>query len=198
VFHGGAFLGNACHKLLCNGAAFGALLRPVSFASADAKSPPITSCSHALAARYTTLLCKLHQCYALYAVARPLCSHELRALELRCASFGNWFPHRFPTASLPPKFHLLTQEIPRFAARWQTVGLASEQAVESSNRIVNRLDRTYATMNDAQKRLAAIVQQLVLEHNPAVQVIIPRARLCSQCSLPIAKRFPCRCACEKK
>ena len=154
--------------------------------------------SHQLAVRYTTLFQKLWQCHSLYAVARPLCRHELRALELRCASFGNWFPHRFPSASLPPKFHLLTHEVPRFAARWQTVGLASEQAVEASNRVVNRLDRTYTTMNDAQQRLAAIIKQLVLEHNPAVSVIVRNVRLCSECCLPIAKRFVCRCVCKKK
>jgi hypothetical protein len=127
-----------------------------------------------------------------------LCRHEQRALELRCASFGNWFPRRCNDVSLPPKFHLLTQEIPRFAVRWQTVGLASEQAVESSNRVVNRLDRTYTTIQEKETRLAALVKQLALEHNPAVQVILPRVRLCSQCSLPIAARFPLRCGCKKK
>jgi len=199
-FHGGAFLGNACNTLLMNASSFGALLRPVTFTIrvAEGKSNSFTCGDHATAQQFTTLFHKLYQCYALYSVARPLCRHEQRALELRCASFGNWFPHRCNDVSLPPKFHLLTQEIPRFAVRWHTVGLASEQAVESSNRIVNRLDRTYTTIREPEKRLAALVRQLALEHNPAVSVILPRARICSACSLPIAARFPCRCICKKK
>ncbi len=45
--------------------------------------------------------------------------------------------------------------------------------MESSNRVVNRLDRTYTTMNAlCLSALAAIIKQLVLEHNPAVSVIV--------------------------
>jgi hypothetical protein len=196
-FHGGAFLGNACNTLLSNASSFGALLQPVTFTirAAEGKSNSFTCGDHATAQQFTTLFHKLCQCYALYSVARPLCRHEQRALELRCASFGNWFPRRCNDVSLPPKFHLLTQEIPRFAVRWHTVGLASEQAVESSNRIVNRLDRTYTTIRQPEKRLAALVRQLALEHNPAVSVILPRARICSACSLPIAARFTCKKSC---
>jgi hypothetical protein len=199
-FHGGAFLGNACHTLLANASSFGALLRPVTFTKRTVDGARSTfECSNRVVAQlFTTLFSKLYHCHALYSVARPLCRHEQRALELRCASFGNWFPHRCSDVSLPPKFHLLTQEIPRFAVRWQTVGLASEQAVESSNRVVNRLDRTYTTLKEPEKRLAALVKQLALEHNPAVSVILPRVRLCSTCSLPIAARFPCHCVCLKK
>jgi len=199
-FHGGAFLGNACHTLLKNGAAFGRLLRLVTFRVASAPGQSQFKCIGIPgdAQRFTTLFRKLYQCHVLYSVARPLCRHEQRALELRCASFGNWFPRRCNDVSLPPKFHLLTQEIPRFAVRWQTVGLASEQAVESSNRVVNRLDRTYTTIQEKETRLAALVKQLALEHNPAVQVILPRVRLCSQCSLPIAARFALRCGCKKR
>ena len=219
-FHGGAYLGNACHQLLGTASAFGALLRPTFILHRDPLSIstvhtalrtvlPVRKCSrlvweyscdggaYPLAVRFTTLFHKLQQCDALYSVARPLCRHEMRALELRCASFGNWFPHTFPDTSLPPKFHLLTREIPLFAERWETVGLGSEQAVESSNRVVNRLDRTYGTLSEAQTRLGAIVQQLVLEHNPAVSVLVPQTRLCVRCRLPIAKRFPCRCVCQK-
>jgi len=122
----------------------------------------------------------------------------LRALELRCASIGNWFPRRFPSEKLKRKFHLLTKEIPLFAAKWQTVGLASEQAVESSNRIFNRLDRTYATMGDLPSRLSATINQFTLESNPSVKMIEREPRLCSKCSQPIAKRFKQRCQCERK
>ena len=199
-FHGGAFLGNACHTLLANASAFGALLRPVTFTvrNGDGNSTAFPCGDNAAAQQITTMLSKLHQCHVLYGAARPLCRHEQRALDLRCASFGNWLPRRCPTVQLPPKFHLLTQEVPRFAVRWQTVGLASEQAVESSNRVVNRLDRTYTTIKAPEKRLAALTTQLALEHNPAVSVIVPRVRLCSVCSLPIAARFQCRCVCTKK
>jgi hypothetical protein len=200
-FHGGAFLGNACHTLLSNAASFGALLRPVTFTlPRRAATDPATTfvCGdHDVAQRFVVLFSKLFQCHALYGVARPLCRHEVRALDLRCASFGNWYPHRCSDLTLPPKFHLLTQEIARFAARWQTVGLASEQAVESSNRVVNRLDRSYTTIREKDKRLSALIKQLLLEHNPAVLVIFPRERLCPTCALPLAKRFDCRCVCEK-
>jgi len=195
-FHGGSFKGNDCHRIFENRGLFASLLRPTNFPLPN--GPTQSFGSHTTAQLFTTLFDKLHQCDELYSVARPLCCHELRALELRCASFGNWFPHRFPAAPIKPKFHLLTKHVPLFAARWQTVGLASEQAIESSNRIVNRLDRMYATLTDSQQRLSAMIQQLVLESNPAVRLITRRARLCTSCSLPIVSRFPIRCQCKPR
>jgi hypothetical protein len=193
-FHGGSFKGNDCHRILLNRRLFASLLRPTNFPLPNGATQSFGS--RITAQLFTTLFDKLYQCDELYSVARPLCCHELRALELRCVSFGNWFPHRFPEAPIKPKFHLLTKHVPLFAARWQTVGLASEQAIESSNRIVNRLDRTYATLTDSQQRLSAMIQQLALENNPAVRLITRHARMCPSCSLPIASRFPIRCQCK--
>ena len=193
-FHRGALNGNDCHRILVNRRLFASLLRPTKFTQLSNGTSESFG-SHSTAQLFATLFEKLYHCDQLYSAARPLCAHEMRALELRCASFGNWFPHRFPAAPIKPKFHLLTKHVPLFAARWQTVGLGSEQAIESNNRIINRLDRTYTTLTDSQQRLRAMIQQLVLENNPAVQLIVPRARLCSTCHLPIARRFSIRCQC---
>ena len=193
---GGSFNGNACHKILKNGRAFGALLRPTEFRSPNA--PPVKIGSNELAERYGVLFSKLRQCHVLYSAARWLCPHELLALWHRCASIGNWFPRRFPKQSLPPKFHLLTRHMPVFAEKWRSVGLASEQAVESSNRIFNRLQTTHITNSDDVLQMKAMLQQLRLESNPAVRVIAPLARLCPKCELPIAKRFAITCSCSKR
>jgi hypothetical protein len=111
---------------------------------------------------------------------------------------GNWFPCAFPNESLPPKFHLLTKHIPIFAQRWQTVGLASEQAVESMNRIVNRLERTYTTISNREQQLTALMDQLLLENNPDVRAITTRLRMCPRCDLPNARRFARHCKCKKR
>jgi hypothetical protein len=193
---GGSFNGNACHKILKNGRAFGALLGPTEFRRPNA--PLVKIGSNKLAERYGVLFSKLRDCHVLYSAARWLCPHELLALWHRCASIGNWFPHRFPKQSLPPKFHLLTRHMPLFAEKWRSVGLASEQAVESSNRIFNRLQTTHITNADDVLQMKAMLQQLRLESNPAVRVVTALTRICPKCELPIAKRFAIRCSCSKR
>src|SRR4051812_25069999 len=83
---------------------------------------------------------------------------------------GRWScaARRWELVSPPLPGHVATAQVPeiaRFASRWQTVGLASEQAVESSNRVVKRLDRSYTTIRAKDKRMSALIKQLVLEHN---------------------------------
>jgi hypothetical protein len=195
-YHGGSLIGNDCDKVLRHWREFGMLLRAIDLKKTNGR---IVRCGDDRAAqRFTTLFHKLYQCYQLYSVARPLCCHELCALELRCASLGNWFPCAFPKESLPPKFHLLTKHIPIFARRWQTVGLASEQSVESMNRIVNRLERTYTTISNREQQLTALMDQLLLENNPDVRTITTRLRMCPRCDLPIARRFATHCKCQKR
>jgi hypothetical protein len=193
---GGSFNGNACHKILKNGRAFGAILGLTEFRRQNA--PLVEIGSNELAEQYGVLFSKLRQCHVLYSAARWLCPHEQLALWLRCASVGNWYPHSFQAQSLPPKFHLLTRHMPEFAEKWRSIGLASEQAVESSNRIFNRLQTTHITNSDDVLQMKAMMQQLRLESNPAVRVVTPIARICPKCELPIAKRFAITCSCSKR
>jgi len=195
-YHGGALIGNDCDKILCRWQKFSGFLRAITLKRLDGND--VECGDNDTASIFTTFFNKLYQCYQLYSVARPLCCHELRALELRCASLGNWFPCAFPNESLPPKFHLLTKHIPIFAQRWQTVGLASEQSVESMNRIVNRLERTYTTISNREQQLTALMDQLLLENNPDVRAISTRLRMCQRCDLPIARRFAKHCKCKKR
>ena len=200
-YHGGSFVGNDCIKILKNGYGFASIVQPTLFDArrASATSTALIPLDHSAASRFGTLFSKLRLCVDLYSKPRYLCSHEIRALQLRCASIGNWFPRNFPTESLPPKFHLLTQHIPQFADRWHTVGLASEQPIESTHRIMNRLDRTYATVSDPVK-VRSQMAQFHLEGSSLISDVKPTPRLCSKCGGHIAATSTAaldRCQCAK-
>src|SRR4051794_1493309 len=157
AYFGGTFVGNDCMRILSNAKLWGHTIRPRRFRIRQPKENTVTTAlippNHEHVNKYRTLFNKLHQCVVLYSAPRPLCCHEIRMLEVRCASIGNWLPRDFPNESLPPKFHLLTHHIPSFAARWQSVGLSAEHSIESSHRIFNRLGRTYATVANTETRL---------------------------------------------
>jgi hypothetical protein len=128
-----------------------------------------------------------------------LCEHEKRQLELRCASFGCWFPTRFPDSSLPPKFHILIVHVPQFAGEWHSVGVASEQVIESMNRVVNSMHAIFRTMPASNRTiLKAMAGRIAFVQDKRIVTIKRKQRMCPRCSLPIAKKKgTVFCLCDK-
>ena len=132
----------------------------------------VTYSSHELINKFSTLLYKFRACYTLYSANRELCRHEVELLALRCASFGCWVPMNFPDESLSRKFHLLVVDVPRQARRLQTVGMITEQTIESIHPYINKLERLFCTTQNKQEKGLLIMKQ----HNLFSQPCLPRLK----------------------
>ena len=144
-YHGGGLIGNHCNRLLEHAERVCDTLRSTQLSTADGFTVRIGNDDAARVLRVA--LDKFAACNQLMAAARVLCPHEQRWLRVRCASFGTWFPRRFPTHTVPPKLHALTHHVPLFAERYGSVGLFSEQPIESLHHIAN--DATRRTLSQA-------------------------------------------------
>jgi hypothetical protein len=145
------------------------------------------------AARYASLFANLLECFQLYSAARPLCAHELQRLELRSAELAARWPRHFT-----PKFHLLTYHMPQFARDWLSIGLSTEQCVESSHPMFNALDRTFAGITQPVAKLESIGKQFLLHSDASIPEYSPARRMCPRCHLPIARSELSHCACTKR
>ena len=111
-----------------------------------------TFTSSNMMSKVSTLLTKLSLCYRLYS-------------PVRCASFGCWVPVNFTSISLLRKFHVLTYHVPEKAVKKGTVGMEAEHCSESIHPVVNKLERMYATTQNACDRLALVAKSQWLQSN---------------------------------
>lgn len=141
AYHSQCFVGNHCKIILKNSEK---LLRVIS--------------DEQLKAKLSNLFTKLHDIFSLFE-ARFLSDEEVNTLCKLCWSFGEWFPVEFPDEKIPPKLHFLVAHIPQCAIKWRTVGLLSEQGLESIHASLNAEERVYASVRDKQERLYHIFNQ---------------------------------------
>jgi len=135
-------------------------------------------------------------CYKLYTADRFLSPEEIASLSTSCRSFGTKFKEYFPRESITPKMHQLCVDIPRFARTYGTVGLYSEQAIESMHAEENQLMRDYAGVGDNIHKHKLVFQALYRKHCPAIPAFEPPRRLCSVCDLPFAHNKDTHTACQ--
>ena len=69
---------------------------------------------------------------------------------------------RWPHATTTPKLHVLAFHTAAFARRWGSVGLSTEQSVESSHKLFNELGRTFVCVPNEQERLRAVSERFLL------------------------------------
>jgi hypothetical protein len=134
-------------------------------------------------------------CYNLYTADRFLRPEEIASLREQCRSFGTKFHQYFPRESITPKMHMLAVDIPRFARTYGTVGLYSEQAVESMHAETNQQLRDYAGVGENMRKHQLAFQSLYRKHCPAIPYFKPPQRLCSVCELPLAQNKDIHTAC---
>ena len=153
VYHKGALVGNDVDKLFQseNIKFIVRVFRPIKVQLQNGNCAMFGDVQ--LMGKISTLLLKLSGCYKLYSRSSPLCKHEVNFLSIRCSSLGAWFPVNFPTTNLLRKFHVLTHHVPEKAIRQQSTGMEAEHCSESIHPIVNKLDRTYATIQNSCQRL---------------------------------------------
>jgi len=135
-------------------------------------------------------------CYQLYTADRFLSPEEIHSLSMQCRSFGTKFHEYFPRESVTLKMHQLAVDIPRFARTYRTVGLYSEQAIESLHAEENQLMRDYAGVGDNINKHKLVFQALYRKHCTAIPVFEPPRRLCSICDLPFAHNKDTHTACQ--
>ncbi len=147
AYHSQSLVGNHCHKILHN---IDKLC--VIFDSHELLAPNKD--------KFVLLLKKYKDIYDLMTASRFLSTDEGQTLVSNCINFGQFFPLNFPTESLPIKFHLLTVEVPRFVKRWHTIGLMSEQGLESIHNVCNNVHRRFCCVRDKAKQLGLVYTHL--------------------------------------
>ncbi|XP_072044374.1 uncharacterized protein [Amphiura filiformis] len=175
AYHSGALIGPDVKKLVTkqNIPKFGEVFTPMMFKK-DGKYHLFGN--RTVKGKVTTLLTKFKSCYDLYTANRSLCRHEVELLVLRCASFGCWFPVNFPEQNLKRKFHLLTVDVPKQARRMKTVGMITEQTIESIHPYINELDRRFAKVSDKTQKGLIICKQQNMYSQPTWNALKKRGK----------------------
>ena len=155
--------------------------------------------SDSLALKYLSYLYKLSKCHALFSLSRPLTDDEKKRFMIFVDDLSLYYAAHFPTSSVTPKFHMLTYEMPLFLQKHGTIGMFTEQALESVHPEYNRLDRTFSSIghyNTVQK-LKCMHNQSMLEHDSRVPSFVKPTRVCPKCKKPISKSDHNHCHCSK-
>ena len=165
VYHKGALVGNDVDKIMQteNIKKIVKIFKPMTVKLQNGGCQTFSSSN--MMSKVSTLLTKLSLYYRLYSPSVPLCRHRVCFLSVRCASFGCWFPVNFPSSSLLRKIHVLTYHVPEKAVKKGTVGMAAEHCSESIHPVVNKLDRMYATTQNACDCLALVAKSQWLQSN---------------------------------
>jgi hypothetical protein len=168
-YHGGAFVGNDCERLLQYKTrhAIAQSLKRRKFNVGNNTYQQYGNDVDAQKAH--TLLTKIYHIDKLFSIARPLCRHEVALFCMRVYSYGNWFPVRFPSQHIIPKMHLMIYEMSRFVNTHQTIGMFTEQAGESLHNVFNKLNRQYTPIASDIHRLQAIMQKCMLMHDSRIE-----------------------------
>ena len=109
---------------------------------------------------------KVKQIFDIMSLPRAICKHEVAKLAIRCYSLGNWLPVNFEDVHLIRKFHVLVYHVPEKAFMRATVGMEAEQCLESIHPVINKLKRTYATVQNKEHQLGFILKQQWLKTDP--------------------------------
>ena len=166
-YHGGAFVGNDCVRLLKGKNKISAVLKPQQFESLDGKHKYMIGCDKQ-SQLALDLLSRLYSLHQLYSLARPLCDHEVQQLTSLCHEFGCWFPVNFPKHRLTPKMHVMIYHMPELAQRYRTVGMFSEHAGEAIHTVFNKLNRQYVYLGSDLKRIESVMARCIRLHDPRV------------------------------
>lgn len=165
-YHGGAFVGNDCVRLLKNHQSISQSIKPRNVKLPDGSIKQFGNAQQTQTAH--TLLNILYQLDALFSLPRPLCRHEVAIYCMRAYSFGNWFPVHFPAQRITPKMHVMIYHMSQFAQRYHTIGMFSEQAGESIHNVFNKLNRQYAPIACDVQRIKTVMQKCMLMHDPRI------------------------------
>ena len=136
---------------------------------------------------FVELFTRFRDIYKLMAAKRILEQHEIQKLCTMCYQFGSWFPSKFPQATIPIKLHLLTHHVPEFVTQWRSLGLFSEQLLESVHAKANVLHRTFSSMRERPKQLHLVYSHLSMHAPASIKPVVPRK--CKVCNGFLKKAY---------
>lgn len=189
-YHSGEYVGKDCERIMQHGTTISSAIGRIELIDINGQTE--YSGDDAIAQKYGALFGRLYECFKLYSAARPLCSHEIRMLELHSSALASQWPRTFT-----PKFHLLTYHMPQFARDWLSIGLSSEQCVESSHPKFNELLRTFAGITDPVRKVETIGKRFRVQSDSSIPDYTPPKRICPKCNLPNAETEAQHCVCSK-
>lgn len=125
----------------------------------------------ALASKFGELFALLRECVELFSVPRSMCAHEITRLQERATVLSQKWPR-----TLTPKFHVMLHHMAPFARQWASIGLGSEQCIESSHRVFNEFERTFAGVTSMCVKLKSMVKRFRLRASAKVPTYTPPTR----------------------
>ena len=98
------------------------------------------------------------------------------------------------------KHHLLVGHVPAVARELGSLGMYSEQNIESLHVATNRLMRRYASIGSNKAKLESVLRARVMETHPETSAVPRKKRVCPSCGLNIARAHRAieYCTCKKK
>ncbi|XP_074661605.1 uncharacterized protein LOC141914238 [Tubulanus polymorphus] len=162
AYHSNSFVGNHIHKLLNNAEKLCKVIPDESISSL-----------------FQELFERLRSLYRLYSASRFLSKDEISNMTTQCHDFGRFFTSKFPNVNITPKIHILVYHVPEFVNMWGTLGLFSEQALESKHASVNRDNRTFCSIRDNVLRSKLLFQNQALYATKTLEQPASVPRKCS-------------------
>uniref|UniRef100_A0A914VGX3 Zinc finger PHD-type domain-containing protein n=1 Tax=Plectus sambesii TaxID=2011161 RepID=A0A914VGX3_9BILA len=95
-----------------------------------------------------------------YCRAEFLTDAKISGVEKSCEQFASDMKRLLPEESVTPKMHFLATHLPAFARRHRTLGMLSEQSLESLHAKVNAIERKFAAFRDERHQMIAVYQDL--------------------------------------
>lgn len=145
AYQGGAFVGNQAMKLITGKG-------PIVITSAFESGSETQK-------KFQWYFEQVGKIYKIISKADFLEESEIDHLDQYCKEFRQGFVTKFPDQHLTVKMHML-EHLPEFARRHRTLGLLSEQGLESLHQVVNRLYRIFLCIRNKQRKQALLHRSL--------------------------------------
>lgn len=112
-----------------------------------------------------------------------LTNADLENLTSNCDDMSIFFPKAFPNVNIKPKFHILICHIPTFAKKWHSVGLFTEQGIESTHRAMNQELRSLLSVKCVNTKFKLAIERHTLQFTSDRSKIQPTfQRKCRDCN----------------
>lgn len=87
-----------------------------------------------------------------------LSDDEVAGVQSLCTKLANVYAADFAQRTMTIKLHMLIHHVPEFIQRFRTIGYFSEQAIESSHALVNKIERKCCSVRGDKERLNLVLK----------------------------------------
>ncbi len=164
MYHGGTFVGNHIKTILDN-------------------KELLCSCLKDRSRKYSEILelwTRFSDIFPLLTSPRFLSEWEIEFFQQNCYALGEYYSSHFPERNISRKLHILVCHVPQFVGRWKTIGLFSEQKLESLHCTANRFDKQFSSIRDKKRKLTLINDSCNLLYTADKDLTEAKRRKCSE------------------